>query len=195
MIKLLFIVCFFSSFLLANKVIEIDLTHQSLTAKEADKPVISTTICSGKAGYETPKGSYKVLGKEKMHISNKYPIKDKKANIRGGAKMPYMLRVTNTGIAIHAGEMVDYPDSHGCIRIPYGKAMQLYKWTDVGTKISIMGKTPYSDEINQMRLKLLKSKKRDKKIMRRKKSRNAIYYKASQPVRWVEDHLDYYDEM
>lgn len=177
------IILFICSFMLhAEKTIIIDLTRQVLLAKENNKTILTSPISSGRAGYETPSGNYSLIEKEKMHISNRYPIKDKKANIRGGAKMPYMLRVTNTGIAIHAGEMVPYPDSHGCVRIPYGKAMQLYKWADIKTPISIIGKTSYDDETNQMRLKLLKPKK-------------YLDFYHSKPIQWVDDSLDYYNQM
>lgn len=175
-----------SSFVLADKMIEIDLSNQKLIAKENGKSIITSSISSGRVGYTTPRGKFKILEKDRMHISNRYPIVDKEAGIRGGAKMPYMLRVTNTGVAIHAGEMVNYPDSHGCIRIPYGKAMQLFKWTDVGTKVSIVGKTPYGDSINQMRLSLLKNQKEEKKHKRKRDSND---------VGWVDEHLSYYDNL
>jgi len=177
---------FLSAFLFADKVIEIDLSTQTLTAKNGDSVDLKSSICSGRVGYATPNGKFKILGKEKMHISNRYPIVDKDAGIRGGAKMPYMLRVTNTGVAIHAGEMVKYPDSHGCIRVPYGKAMQLFKWTDIGTKVKIVGQAPYGDSINQMRVALLKNKKSTRST--KKKKRNYV-----NTVKWVDDHLSYYD--
>jgi len=182
--KMIFLILF-STFLIADKVIEIDLSNQTLTAKNNDTVALQSTICSGRAGYSTPSGKFKILEKERMHISNRYPIVDKEAGIRGGAKMPYMLRVTNTGVAIHAGEVVNYPDSHGCIRVPYGKAMQLFKWTDIGTKVKIIGKTSYGDSINQMRISLQKDKKSTKKKKR--------IYKNS--VQWVDDHLSYYDNL
>ena len=170
----------------ADRMIEIDLTNQTLTAKEGEKPIIQSPISSGRAGYTTPRGTFKILDKNKMHISNRYPIVDKYADIRGGAKMPYMLRVTNTGIAIHAGEMVNYPDSHGCIRIPYGKAMQLFKWANVGTKVNIIGDTPYEDYINQMRISMLKNKKSIQKRRKRKDTNS---------IEWIDDHLSYYDNL
>ena len=182
--KLIFFI-FLCMDLFADKVIEIDLSTQTLTAKNGDKIDLTSSICSGRVGYPTPKGYFKILGKERMHISNRYPIVDKKADIRGGAKMPYMLRVTNTGVAIHAGEMVTYPDSHGCIRIPYGKAMQLFKWSEVGTNVKIFGQAPYDDSINQMRMALLKNKK-STKISERKNVNT---------IDWVDEHLSYYDEL
>ena len=173
----------------AQKNILIDLTSQTLKAIENKQVVLTSSITSGRAGYATPSGNFKILNKEKMHISNRYPLVDKKAGIRGGAKMPYMLRVTNTGVAIHAGEMVDYPDSHGCIRLPYGKAMQLYKWTDIGTKISIAGSAPYDDKINKMRLGILKQKKY------RHKKKSPLFFRSSPPVKWVDASLAYYDQL
>ena len=174
----------------AGKLIEVDLTNQTLVATNGGKIDLRSKISSGRYGHETPAGQYRVLGKEKMHISNLYPIKDKKANIRGGAHMPYMLRVTNTGVAIHAGEVVDYPDSHGCIRIPYGEAMQLYKWADIGTKIRITGKASYKDEINQMRISLSKKDRSSKERKQKKFTR-----KAPSSIRWIEDQLSYYDSL
>jgi hypothetical protein len=170
----------------AEKSIEINLSTQTLTARNGDTIDLQSSICSGRVGYQTPVGKFKILGKERMHISNRYPIVDKEANIRGGAKMPYMLRVTNTGVAIHAGEMVNYPDSHGCIRVPYGKAMQLFTWTDIGTKVKIIGQAPYKDSINQMRIALLKNKSTKK----RKKKKN-----YTNTIKWVDDHLSYYDDL
>ncbi len=187
--KIIFFSLVFSN-IFAGKLIEIDLFSQTLSAINGGKIDLSSKICSGRYGHETPTGQYRILGKEKMHISNLYPIKDKTANIRGGARMPYMLRVTNSGIAIHAGEVVSYPDSHGCIRVPYGKAMQLYKWADIGTKIKIIGKTPYGDDINQMRKLLLK---KDKSI--KKKRQQKSVHKVPRSIQWVEDHLSYYDSL
>jgi len=174
---------FLSAYLFAEKSIEIDLSTQTLIAKDGDKIDLKSSICSGRVGHTTPVGKFKILGKERLHVSNLYPIVDKEAGIRGGAKMPYMLRVTNTGVAIHAGEVVEYPDSHGCIRVPYGKAMQLFKWTDVGTKVKIVGETPYVDSINKMRIALLKNKKETKTY--KKQNTNSI--------QWVDEYLNYYD--
>ena len=179
---------FLSTCLFADKSIEINLSTQTLTAKEGDKIHLKSSICSGRVGYATPIGKFKILEKERLHVSNRYPIVDKEAGIRGGAKMPYMLRVTNTGVAIHAGEVVEYPDSHGCIRVPYGKAMQLFKWTDIGTKVKIVGTAPYADSINQMRAALLENKNSTRRSKRKKKNN-------FNTVDWVDDHLSYYDDL
>jgi hypothetical protein len=57
--------------------------------------------------------------------------------------MPYMQRLTWTGIAMHSGALPGYPASHGCIRLPYDFSQLLFKATaDGGTVVVGDGKTP-----------------------------------------------------
>jgi hypothetical protein len=51
--------------------------------------------------------------------------------------MPYMQRLTWSGVALHAGHVPGYPASHGCIRFPRKFAKRLYGLTDFGTKVTI----------------------------------------------------------
>ena len=51
--------------------------------------------------------------------------------------MPYMQRITWSGIALHAGDLPGYPASHGCIRLTYGFAIQLWHLTKRGTRVII----------------------------------------------------------
>ena len=51
--------------------------------------------------------------------------------------MPFMQRVTNSGVAMHAGDLPGYPASHGCIRLPYSFARSLFGITDVGARVII----------------------------------------------------------
>ncbi len=51
--------------------------------------------------------------------------------------MPYMQRITWSGIAIHAGVLPGYPASHGCIRMPMAFAMKMWKWTRMGARVVI----------------------------------------------------------
>lgn len=120
----------------ANKKIVVDLSRQEAFAYEDGKLLMKGWISSGKPDFETPKGRYKVLAKEKFHISNEWPKPD------GGAEMPFMLRLTWSGIAIHLGYVPNYPASHGCVRAKDGLAQELYKWADIGTRVVIKGKEP-----------------------------------------------------
>jgi len=85
-------------------------------------------ISTGKGGYETPTGVFNILQKKKKHVSNLYPDGD----------MPYMQRLTWSGLALHGGYVPDYPASHGCIRFPHMFARQLYKKTRMGGQVAVL---------------------------------------------------------
>jgi hypothetical protein len=78
-------------------------------------------------GHPTPMGVFSVIAKEKLHHSNIY----------SGAPMPFMQRITWSGIAIHAGVLPGYPASHGCIRMPMAFAVKMYGWTKMGARVVI----------------------------------------------------------
>ncbi len=73
-------------------------------------------ISSGKPGKETPHGIFSVLRKHKFRWSNLYVREP----------MPFMQRLTWSGIALHAGELPGFPASHGCVRMPDEFAKQLF---------------------------------------------------------------------
>jgi lipoprotein-anchoring transpeptidase ErfK/SrfK len=51
--------------------------------------------------------------------------------------MPFMQRIDQYGIALHAGYNPGRPASHGCIRLPAQFAAKLYGVTDVGSTVMI----------------------------------------------------------
>jgi lipoprotein-anchoring transpeptidase ErfK/SrfK len=53
------------------------------------------------------------------------------------APMPFMQRIDNYGIALHAGHNPGYAASHGCVRLPTAFAKKLFGVTDVGTPVYI----------------------------------------------------------
>jgi len=118
---------------LAQKEIVIDLSEQMAYAYEDGSIVIEGRISSGTIGRETPAGEYRILEKERHHKSNLWP----KPN--GGAKMDYMMRLTNDGIAMHLGYVPNKPASHGCVRLKNGFAQKLFAWATVGMPVYIEG--------------------------------------------------------
>jgi hypothetical protein len=86
-----------------------------------------TAISSGRAGHRTPTGVFTVLEKQRRHFSNIYK----------GAPMPFMERLTWSGIALHGGKLPGYPDSHGCIRLPKEFSQLLFGVTRVGTTVVV----------------------------------------------------------
>ena len=87
-----------------------------------------TTVSTGARGRATPVGNYTILQKQTFHRSNLY----------SNAPMPFMQRLTWSGIAMHAGHLPGYPASHGCIRMPRAFAEQLYSMTDLGVSVSVV---------------------------------------------------------
>ncbi len=70
----------------------------------------ASTVSTGKKGHETPTGVFTILQKHEDHRSNLY----------NDAPMPYMQRLTWSGVALHAGKLPGYPASHGCVRMHPG---------------------------------------------------------------------------
>ncbi|NWK55307.1 L,D-transpeptidase family protein [Verrucomicrobiaceae bacterium N1E253] len=92
--------------------------------------IARSTVSTGREGKETPTGVFTILQRKKKHESNIYK----------GAKMPYMQRLTWTGIAMHAGQLPGYPASAGCIRLPYAFSQKLYSTTTNGSTVVITQK-------------------------------------------------------
>lgn len=105
----------------------VSLADQHATIYDHNGYVTRTRVSSGQAGHRTPSGLFTVIGKKRYHRSNIY----------SGAPMPYMQRITWSGIAMHAGVVPGYPASHGCIRLPAGFAPQLYKMTEMGARVVV----------------------------------------------------------
>ncbi|WP_297524790.1 L,D-transpeptidase family protein [Sulfurovum sp.] len=137
MLKVLTVICMLfavSSDLFAYKEIVVDLSEQRAYAIEDGVIIFDGPISTGVRGRETPEGQYTILQKKRYHKSNLWP----KPN--GGAKMNYMLRLTNSGIAMHLGYVPKKgPASHGCIRMKNGFAQRMYAWAGVGTSVYVEG--------------------------------------------------------
>jgi len=159
--------------LFAGKSISINLSQQKIYAKEDGEILFSGSISSGKSGHRTPTGTFRILEKDRFHISDKYP------EPKGGAKMPYMLRVTNGGIAIHQGYLPGYPASHGCIRVSKSTAKKLWYWAHNGIKVRIYGD---ASDFRYVRKKVKKRKKhyaskKRKRTKRRHIAKKRVYRK------------------
>jgi len=108
-------------------VIAISINKQNMKIYDANGFFAETPISTGMRGHPTPMGVFSVIAKEKLHHSNIY----------SGAPMPYMQRITWSGIAIHAGVLPGYPASHGCIRMPMAFAVKMYGWTRMGARVVV----------------------------------------------------------
>jgi hypothetical protein len=89
--------------------------------------IARSSVSTGRPGHRTPTGIFTILEKEVHHTSSIYK----------GAEMPYMERVTWGGIALHAGDLPGYPDSHGCVRLPLEFSKLLFGVTMKGATVII----------------------------------------------------------
>jgi hypothetical protein len=89
--------------------------------------IARSSVSTGRPGHRTPTGVFTILEKEVHHTSSTYK----------GAEMPYMERVTWGGIALHAGDLPGYPDSHGCVRLPLEFSKLLFGITMKGATVII----------------------------------------------------------
>ncbi len=105
----------------------ISIDRQMVHVYRGDRLIGEASVSTGMKGHGTPKREYEVLQKREWHRSNLY----------SNAPMPFMQRLTWDGIALHAGHNPGRPASHGCIRLPYAFARQLFAMTKIGTLVEV----------------------------------------------------------
>lgn len=138
-----------------EKHIIIDLKQQKVFYYVGSTLVGLSPMSSGKEGYDTPRGTYKIIQKDANYKSGTYGVLRNKAtgavvsgdyNAKSGstppgtyfdpAPMPYWMRITG-GYGMHVGFVTGYPVSHGCVRLPADMAKTFFENTPLGTKVTI----------------------------------------------------------
>jgi len=105
----------------------LSLSDQRISVYNSSGLVTRSRVSTGMPGHRTPAGIFTIIGRERYHHSNIY----------SGAPMPFMQRITWSGIAMHLGVVPGYPASHGCIRLPAGSAERLWGLTKIGERVII----------------------------------------------------------
>jgi L,D-transpeptidase catalytic domain len=105
----------------------ISIKSQQVTIYDAEGWILRAPVSTGTTGRETPAGIFSVVEKDKDHHSNLYD----------DASMPNMQRITWSGIAMHGGPLPGHPASHGCVRLPYDFAENLFDKTPMGMRVII----------------------------------------------------------
>ena len=105
----------------------ISINQQKLHLYSDGVHVADTSIATGVPSLPTPLGVFSVIQKQVFHRSNIY----------NDAPMPYMQRITWSGVAMHEGESIGHRASHGCIRMPHDFAVRLYRLTKLNTRVII----------------------------------------------------------
>jgi hypothetical protein len=109
-------------------VITVDLDARVLSVFRDGYEIGATAVLLGTDEHPTPLGTFPILSKERHNVSEKY----------GNAPMPWTLRLTGDGVAIHGGHAVQLGwASHGCIGAPNEFMTRLFAIAKVGDKAII----------------------------------------------------------
>lgn len=132
----------------------IDLSDQRAYFYKGGTLVGVSLVSTGREGFDTAPGNFKIIQKSKDHKSNLYGnyvdaagnIIQKDVDVKkhpkppgaffDGASMPYFMRVFG-GVGMHAGFLPGYPASHGCIRMPEFMAEAFFRNAPLGTPVTI----------------------------------------------------------
>ncbi|MGQ0683251.1 L,D-transpeptidase [Bradyrhizobium sp.] len=108
-------------------IISISIEQQKIRVYDSNGLFAEGPVSTGTKSHPTPMGVFSIIQKHKMHHSNIY----------SGAPMPYMQRITWSGVAMHQGVLPGYPASHGCIRMPMAFAQKMWVWTRMGARVLV----------------------------------------------------------
>ncbi len=111
----------------AEVMVMVSLRDQRAYVYREGERIAISTVSTGRPGMETPTGVFEILQKKKMHHSNLYD----------DAPMPFMQRLTWSGVAMHAGRIPGHPASHGCVRLPKQFAKELFEVTKHGQTVVV----------------------------------------------------------
>ena len=120
----------------------ISVDQQKLHLYSGGTHVADAPIATGVPEHPTPLGIFSIIQKQREHRSNIY----------SNAPMPFMERITWSGVALHEGFNLGHPASHGCVRMSHEFAIQLWGLTKLGTGVVIARPELRPEEISDPHL-------------------------------------------
>ncbi len=109
-------------------VITVDLEARVISVFRDGYEIGAAAVLLGTDEHPTPTGVFPILSKERHNVSEKY----------NNAPMPWTLRLTRDGVAIHGGSTVELGyASHGCIGAPDPFAERLFAIAKTGDRVII----------------------------------------------------------
>ena len=135
--------------------VRINISEQKAFFYKGGQLVGVSILSTGREGFGTPSGNFKIQQKDKDHLSSRFGDyvdaqtgavvkkdidRDKDPMPKGakydGARMPFFMRIQG-GVGMHEGFLPGYPASHGCIRMPGFMAEAFFRNVEVGTPVTI----------------------------------------------------------
>lgn len=110
-----------------DTLVTVDLSSQLAWVTKKGRVIATTSVSTGREGYQTPEGRYVITDKHQTHTSTLYHC-----------AMPWFMRLNCSPIGLHSGYVTGRPASHGCIRLPHEHARLFFSLTDVGDEVQIV---------------------------------------------------------
>ena len=120
----------------------ISVDQQKLHLYSGGTHVADAPVATGVPDHPTPLGIFNIIQKQREHRSNIY----------SNAPMPFMERITWSGVALHEGVNLGHPASHGCIRMSHDFAVRLWALTRLGVGVVIARPELRPEEISDPHL-------------------------------------------
>ena len=108
--------------------VRVDLKSQLISVFRSGHEIGTAVVLYGADEKQTPNGVFPVIAKIKAHKSATYT----------GAPMPYTLRLTQDGVAIHGSDVRWGAATHGCIGVPVEFAQKLFGQVAKGDQVLII---------------------------------------------------------
>lgn len=151
----LFTIALSSKLSAQQNVVVINLTEQTAYLLENGRVAFVSPIASGKEGWATPTGSFRIISKDLNHRSGNFGlVTDSYGRIVNSnatpasyvppgchyipAPMPYFMEFRKF-VGLHAGYLPGYPASHGCVRMPRDLAAEFFARVKIGTPVKVIG--------------------------------------------------------
>jgi lipoprotein-anchoring transpeptidase ErfK/SrfK len=106
----------------------VDISGQRAYVFIDNRLAFETPISSASRGRHTPRGTFTITEK----------IRSGKRSTIYKSLMPYWMRLDQSAIGMHTGQLPGYPASHGCMRMPDESAKFVFDLVPKGTIVQVV---------------------------------------------------------
>ena len=111
-----------------DTMVVVDVSKQRVYLMANGKVIVDTPCSTARAGKHTPRGEFQITQR----------VRSGKTSSIYGCALPYWMRLDQSPIGLHVGDLPGYPASAGCVRLPSNIAPLLYDFTERGTTVKIV---------------------------------------------------------
>lgn len=112
----------------ADRKIVVDIERQRAFLVVNGLVAVDSAVSTARRNKYTPRGTFRISEK----------IKSGKVSTLYHVYMPYWMRLGETAVGMHIGDLPGYPASAGCIRLPQSVAPVIYENAQRGVKVEVV---------------------------------------------------------